>query len=166
MATERQRLIRSLFDEYVEMYTSRDDRLTSRFSDNFSGYAGSSDQLIPDKEAWIRITRRDFAQIPGRIRFEMLNLALQDLAADVVVATAFFHIHLPDPESILSRETARLVLIFRHEESEWKIAHSGISIPYGLAHDVEIYPMSRLEERQHEHDRSLHQHHRLLCRHQ
>ena len=155
MATERQRLIHSLFEEYVEMYTSRDDRLTSRFSDNFSGYAGSSDQLITDKEEWIRITRRDFSQVPGRIRFEMLDLALQDLAEDVVVVTAFFHIHLPEPEFILSRETARLVLIFRHEESEWKIAHSGISIPYGLAHDAEIYPMSRLEERQLELERMI-----------
>lgn len=155
MATERQRLIHSLFEEYVEMYTSRDDRLTSRFSDNFSGYAGSSDQLVTDKEEWIRITRRDFSQVPGRIRFEMLDLALQDLAKDVVVATAFFHIHLPEPEFILSRETARLVLIFRHEESEWKIAHSGISIPYGLAHDAEIYPMSRLEERQLELERMI-----------
>ena len=150
MASERQQMIRALFEEYIEMYSSRDDRLTARFSDNFSGYAGSSDQLVTDKAEWIRITRRDFAQIPGRIRIEMLDLALQDLSEDVVVATAFFHIHLPEPEPILSRETARLVLIFRLEESEWKIAHSGISIPYGLAHDTEIYPMTRLEERQHE----------------
>ena len=150
MTSERQPLIRALFDEYVEMYSSRDDRLTARFSDNFSGYAGSSDQLITDKAEWIRITPRDFAQIPGRIRLEMLDLSLQDLSEDIVVVTAFFHIHLPQPEPILSRETARLVLIFRQEESEWKIAHSGISIPYGLAHDTEIYPMTRLEERQHE----------------
>ena len=150
MASERQQLIRALFEEYIEMYASRDARLTTRFSDNFSGYAGSSDQLVTDKAEWIRITRRDFAQIPGRIRIEMLDLALQDLSEDVVVVTAFFHIHLPQPEPILSRETARLVLIFRQEESEWKISHSGISIPYGLAHDTEIYPMTRLEERQHE----------------
>ena len=150
MASERQQLIRALFEEYIEMYASRDERLTTRFSDNFSGYAGSSDQLVTDKAEWIRITRRDFAQIPGRIRIEMLDLALQDLSEDVVVVTAFFHIHLPQPEPILSRETARLVLIFRQEESEWKISHSGISIPYGLAHDTEIYPMTRLEERQHE----------------
>ena len=150
MTSERQPLIRALFDEYVEMYSSRDDRLTARFSDNFSGYAGSSDQLITDKAEWIRITRRDFAQIPGRIRLEMLDLSLQDLSEDIVVVTAFFHIHLPQPEPILSRETARLVLIFRREESEWKITHSGISIPYGIAHDTEIYPMTRLEERQHE----------------
>ena len=150
MASERQQLIRALFEEYIEMYASRDERLTTRFSDNFSGYAGSSDQLVTDKAEWIRITRRDFAQIPGRIRIEMLDLALQDLSEDVVVVTAFFHIHLPQPEPILSRETARLVLIFRQEESAWKISHSGISIPYGLAHDTEIYPMTRLEERQHE----------------
>ncbi|MDX2480800.1 MAG: diguanylate cyclase [Desulfuromusa sp.] len=147
MPTDRQHLIRSLFEDYIEMYASRDDRLTSHFSDNFSGYAGSSDVLITDKAEWIRITRQDFAQIPERIGIEMLDLSLQDLAEDVVAVTAFFHIHLPTPEHILANETARLVLIFRHEKSAWKIVHSGISVPYGLAHDDEIYPMDRLEKR-------------------
>ncbi|MGL4204532.1 MAG: nuclear transport factor 2 family protein, partial [Aeromonadaceae bacterium] len=98
MASERKQLIRSLFDEYVEMYSSRDDQLTTRFSDHFSGYAGSSDVLVTDKEEWIRITRRDFAQTPDRIHLEILDIALQDLATDVVAVTAFFHIHLPEPE--------------------------------------------------------------------
>ncbi|MBW2186371.1 MAG: diguanylate cyclase [Deltaproteobacteria bacterium] len=147
MRAERHQLICSLFEEYIEMYASRDDRLTSRFSDNFSGYAGSSDVLITDKAEWIRITRQDFTQIPERIDIEMLDLSLQDLADDVVAVTAFFHIHLPPPEGILSNETARLVLVFRQESTAWKIVHSGISIPYGLAHDDEIYPMSRLEKR-------------------
>lgn len=147
MRLERHQLIRSLFDEYIDMYTSRDDRLTSRFSDNFSGYAGSSDVLVTSKEEWVRVTRQDFAQIPGQIHIELLNLSLQDLAEDIVAVTAFFHIHLPIPEHILSRETARLVLIFRHEHNDWKIVHSGISIPYGLANDGEIYPISRLEKR-------------------
>ncbi len=133
MRAERQQLIQSLFDEYIEMYASRDNRLISRFSDNFSGYAGSSDVLITDKNEWIRITKDDFAQVPERLHIEMLNLSLQDLAEDIVVATAFFHIHLPIPDAILSRETARLVLMFRRESEEWKIVHSGISIPYGLA---------------------------------
>jgi len=147
MRLERQKLIRSLFDEYIEMYSSRDDRLTSRFSDNFSGYAGSSDVLVTSKDEWIRITRQDFKQIPGKIHIEILDLSLQDLAEDIVAIVAFFHINLPLPEHILSRETARLVLIFRHENNDWKIVHSGISIPYSLANDGEIYPMSRLEKR-------------------
>jgi hypothetical protein len=109
---ERERLIRSLFEDYIEMYASRDERLTTRFSTNFSGYAGSSDILVTDRDEWIRITRLDFAQVPERIRIEMLALSLQDLADDVVAVTAFFHIHLPIPEHILARETARLVLIF------------------------------------------------------
>ncbi len=150
MTTEREQLIRSLFDEYIELYSSRDDRLTTRFSDNFSGFAGSSDVLVTDRDEWIRITRRDFAQIPGRIRLETLDVTLQDLAADVVAVTAFFHIHLPKSEPILSRRTARLVLIFRHEAMAWKIAHSSISIPYSAARESEIYPMTSLEERQHE----------------
>ncbi|MCB2382827.1 diguanylate cyclase [Shewanella sp. SR1] len=147
MRPDRQQLIRSLFDEYIEMYSSRDDRLTHRFSENFSGYAGSSDQLVTDREEWVRITRQDFAQVPERIHIEMLALSLQDLADNLVVVTAFFHIHLPIPNPMLSRETARLVLIFRLEHKDWMIAHSGISIPYGLAHKGEIYPIARLEER-------------------
>ncbi len=146
----RQQLIRSLFDEYIEMYAARDDRLTTRFSENFSGYAGSSDQLVKDREEWIRVTRNDFAQVPGRIDIEMQDLFLQDLSEDVVAVTAFFHIHLPDHDPILARETARLVLVFRQESQEWKIAHSGISIPYGLAREGEVYPMTRLRQRNHD----------------
>ena len=81
--------MRSLFDEYITMYASRDDRLTTRFSDNFSGYAGSSDILVTDKAEWIRITRLDFAQVPKPLRIEMLDLSLQDLADDILVITAF-----------------------------------------------------------------------------
>jgi diguanylate cyclase (GGDEF)-like protein len=147
---ERERLIRSLFEDYIEMYASRDERLTTRFSRNFSGYAGSSDILVTDRDEWIRITRLDFVQVPERIRIEMLALSLQDLADDVVAVTAFFHIHLPIPEHILARETARLVLIFRLEGDDWMIAHSGISIPFGLAADGEIYPMANLRERNRE----------------
>ena len=150
MQPERERLIRSLFDEYIEMYAARDDRLTTRFSQNFSGYAGSSDQLVTDRETWIKITRLDFAQVPERIGIEMLDLALQDFSTDVVGVTAFFHIHLPVPEHILARETARLVLVFRREGDDWMIAHSGISIPFGLAGQGEVYPMTRLQDRNRE----------------
>jgi signal transduction histidine kinase len=150
MQSERQRLIRGLFDEYIEMYASRDDCLTKRFSKNFSGYAGSSDQLVKDREEWIKVTRLDFAQVPERIRIEMLDVSLQDLCDDVVAVTASFHIHLPVPNPILARETARLVLVFRRESSDWMIAHSGISIPFGLAGEGEIYPMTRLQERNRE----------------
>lgn len=146
MHQDRQRKIRELFDEYIEMYAARDDRLTERFSQNFSGYPGSGSQLIHDREEWIRITRQDFSQVPGRIRMEMLDLALQDLSEDVVVTTAFFHIHLPSGGHQLSREVARLVLIFRLEGAEWMIVHSGISIPYQSAQDGEVYPLKSLQE--------------------
>lgn len=146
MHQDRQRKIRELFDEYIEMYAARDDRLTERFSQNFSGYPGSGSQLIHDREEWIRITRQDFSQVPGRIRIEMLDIALQDLSEDVVVTTAFFHIHLPSGGHQLSREVARLVLIFRLEGAEWMIVHSGISIPYQSAQDGEVYPLKSLQE--------------------
>ncbi|MDD2558818.1 MAG: diguanylate cyclase [Desulfuromonadaceae bacterium] len=144
---DRHALIRSLFDEYIEMYASRDDRLTARFSENFSGYAGSSDVLIKDKDEWIKVTRLDFAQVTGRIRIEMQDLFLQDISANIVAVTAFFHIQLPFPEHILSKETARLVLIFRLEGEDWMIVHSGISVPFCLAQDGEVYPMIRLQNR-------------------
>jgi diguanylate cyclase (GGDEF)-like protein/PAS domain S-box-containing protein len=147
MQSDRQAKIRALFEDYIEMYASRDARLTAHFSENFSGYAGSSDALIKDRDAWVAITRQDFEQVKGRIRIEMLDLCLQDLSEDVVVATAFFHIHLPMHEAILSREVARLVLIFRQEGPAWKIVHSGISVPYHQAAQGEVYPLANLQER-------------------
>ncbi len=146
MHPDRQRKIRELFDEYIEMYATRDDRLTERFSENFSGYPGSGKVLIKDREEWIRITRQDFSQVPGRIRIEMIDLALQDLSDGVVMVTAFFHIHLPSDGQLLSREVARLVLVFRQEGAEWMIVHSGISIPYRSAQDGEVYPLKSLQE--------------------
>jgi diguanylate cyclase (GGDEF)-like protein/PAS domain S-box-containing protein len=144
---DREVLIRSLFAEYIEMYAARDDRLTDHFSDNFSGYTGGGDFLVTSRDEWIKVTRQDFAQVPGRIDIEMLDLSLQDISPDVVVATAFFHIHLPLPDQVLSKEVARLVLVFRREGSAWKIAHSGISIPYYLVRDGEVYPLQGLQER-------------------
>ena len=144
---DRQTLIRALFDDYMKMYATRDARLTERFSENFSGYAGGGHRLIKDRDEWARITRQDFAQVHGHLRIEMLDLALQDLCADVVVATAFFHIHLSLSDLLLSRETARLVLIFRREGDDWKIAHSGISIPFHLVEGDEVYPLRGLRRR-------------------
>lgn len=144
--SDRERLIRSLLDDYIEMYAGRDDRLTTRFSDNFSGHTGGGDFLVKDRQAWVNITRQDFAQVPGQIRIEMLDVSMQDISHDVVVTTAFFHIHLPIPDHILSSEVARLVLIFRLEGTDWKIVHSGISIPYPLVRDGEVYPMEGLRE--------------------
>ena len=141
---DRERIIRELFDAYIEMYAARDDGLTGCFSENFSGYTGGGDFLVKDRLTWEKITRQDFAQVPGRVRIEMLDLSLQDLSEDVVLVTAFFHIHLPIPDHVLSAEVARLALVFRLEGLDWKIVHSGISIPYHLVQDGEVYPMRGL----------------------
>ena len=151
MSPERQRLIRLLFDEYIEMYAARDERLVTRFSDSFSGFAGSSDQLIKSRSEWIDVTLQDFAQVPGRIGIDVVDLFPQELSDDVVAVTAFFHIHLPIPDALFARETARLVLVFRHEGDDWKIAHSSVSIPFGVARQGEVYPVDRLAE----HNREL-----------
>lgn len=147
---DRQQLIRGLFDEYIEMYAGRDDNLTGHFSENFTGFTGGGDFLVKDREAWVKITRQDFSQVPGRIRIEMLDLSLQDISDDVVITTAFFHIHLPLNDAILSKETARLVLVFRREGEDWKIVSSTISIPYHLVREGEVYPICNLHERNRE----------------
>jgi len=147
MNADDYQIIRQLFDDYLRMYASRDDRLTSHFSEDFSGITGSGDFLVKDREEWVAITRQDFAQVKEPIRIELKDLVLQSLADTIAVATSSFIIHLPFKDHVLSRKTARLVLIFRKEPAGWKISHSSISIPFGLAHDGEVYPMKDLEER-------------------
>lgn len=146
MHPDRQRKIRELFNEYIEMYAARDERLTERFSQNFTGYPGSGSQLIHDREEWIRITRQDFAQVPGRIRIEMLDIALQDLADSVVVAAAFFHIHLPSGGDYFSTKVVRLTLVFRREGDDWMIVHCSYSVPYHSTQDGEVFPLHSLQE--------------------
>ena len=146
MHPDRQRKIRELFNEYIEMYAARDERLTERFSQNFTGYPGSGSQLIHDREEWIRITRQDFAQVPGRIRIEMLDIALQDLADSVVVATAFFHIPLPSGGDYFSTKVVRLTLVFRREGDDWMIVHCSYSVPYHSTQDGEVFPLHSLQE--------------------
>ena len=146
MHPDRQRKIRELFNEYIEMYAARDERLTERFGQNFTGYPGSGSQLIHDREEWIRITRQDFAQVPGRIRIEMLDIALQDLADSVVVATAFFHIHLPSGGDYFSTKVVRLTLVFRREGDDWMIVHCSYSVPYHSTQDGEVFPLHSLQE--------------------
>ncbi len=141
------KIIRELFDDYLRMYSSRDDRLTTCFSEDFSGFTGGGDFLVKDREEWVAITRQDFAQVKDPIRIELKDLAIQSLADTIAVATGFFTIHLPIEDHILSRETARLVLIFRKESTGWKISHSSISIPYYLVREGEVYPLKELVDR-------------------
>jgi len=141
--------LRQLLDDYLQMYASRDERLTKFFSEDFSGFTGGGNFLVKDLQAWIAITRQDFAQVKDSIRIELKDTAIQSLTDSIAVATAFFTIHLPIKDHILSRETARLVLIFRKESAGWKICHSSISIPYQLVRKGEVYPLKELTDRTH-----------------
>ena len=142
-----QQAIRQLLDDYLRMYATRDERLITSFSEDFSGFTGGGDFLVKDREAWVAITRQDFAQVRDHIRLELKDVALQSLSATVAVATSFFTIHLPIKDHVLSRETARLVLVFRKEQEAWRITHSSISIPYRLVQEGEVYPLQELERR-------------------
>jgi diguanylate cyclase (GGDEF)-like protein/PAS domain S-box-containing protein len=139
--------IQQLFQDYLRTYSSRDDQLTTEFSENFSGFTGGGDFLVKDRERWVAITRQDFAQIKDPIRIELKDMSIQSLAGTIAVATGFFNIHLPIKDHILSHEMARLVLIFRKEAAGWKICHSSISIPYHLVSAGEIYPLKQLTDR-------------------
>ena len=139
--------IRQLFDDYIRMYSSRDDLLTTHFSEDFSGITGSGDYLVKDREAWIAITRQDFAQVKDPINIELKDLSIQLLAETIAVATSTITIHLPIEEHVLSRKIVRLVLIFRNEPAGWKISHCSYSVSFGVAGEDEIYPLKDLEER-------------------
>ncbi|MBJ6723245.1 ATP-binding protein [Geomesophilobacter sediminis] len=139
--------IRQLFDDYQRMYGARDDQLTTLFSENFSGFTGGGDHLVKDREEWVAITRKDFAQVKDPLRIELKDLAIQSLSDTIAVVTAFSTLHLPIEEHILSRTVARLVLIFRKESSGWKICHSSVSLPDGMARAGEVYPLQELTER-------------------
>ncbi len=139
--------IRRLLDDYLRMYANRDDSLTGRFSANFSGFTGGGAFLVKDLAEWVAITRQDFAQVKEPLRLELKDVCLQPLTDDVAIATSFFTIHLPIEDHVLSRETARLVLVFRKEAAGWRIVHSSISIPYGLVQEGEVYPLKKLVER-------------------
>ena len=147
MDSETYEQIKNLFDDYIEMYSSRNDLLTSKFSPDFSGFAGGGDVLVTDREEWIAVTRHDFSQVKEHLHIDIKDLSIQSLTEDVAIATSFFTIRLPIEDDYFSRETVRLVLIFHKREGEWKIAHSSISIPYGLVGKGEIYPLKALEEK-------------------
>jgi len=142
-----QQTIRALLDDYLRMYATRDDRLTGAFSEDFSGFTGGGDFLVKERGAWVDITRQDFAQVRDPLRLELKDVALQSLSETVAVATSFFVIHLPIKDHVLSRETARLVLVFRKEAEAWRISHSSISIPYHLVREGEVYPLQELHAR-------------------
>lgn len=143
---ERQRRIRELFDEYIEMYATRDHRLTTRFSQSFTGFTGSWGRLIQDHDEWARITLQDFEQVPGPIRLEVIEVSLQDLCDDVVSVAATLHIHLPHDADLLAREVARLMLVFRLEGAAWMITHCSYSVPYQQAGNDEVFPLNSLQE--------------------
>jgi len=49
MDSHDQQTIRELFDEYVRLYSNRDDQLTEHFSEDFSGFTGGGDFLVKDR---------------------------------------------------------------------------------------------------------------------
>lgn len=124
--------VRALFDQYIKLYTARDERLADLFSDNFRGYTLSGSQLVADKNTWVSIIHQEFMEVTDRLQVDMRDVSLQDLGEQLIAVHAFFNLKLPFTDQVISRETIRLVLIFRQEDQDWKIVYSGTSIPYHL----------------------------------
>lgn len=57
--------IRALFDEYIELYASRDDRLTALFSEDFSGYTAGGRIMVTDRDQWVKVILQDFFRSTG-----------------------------------------------------------------------------------------------------
>ena len=146
MPQEREGKIRALFDEYIQMYALRDERLTTRFSQSFTGFTGSWGRLIQDRDEWIRITRQDFEQVPGPIRMEVADVSMQDLCDEVVSVAATLRIHLPHNAELFASRMTRLMLVFRLEAGAWMITHCSYSVPFQSASDDEVYPLKSLQE--------------------
>lgn len=146
MKPDRQQTIRALFDEYIGMYATRDDRLTRRFSKNFTGLTGSWERLVQDQAEWVGISRQDFEQVPGPIRIDVIDTSLQDLSEDVVSVAATLHIHLPNEASVLASQVTRLFLVFRQEDGVWMITHCSYSVPYHRTTLDEVYPLKSVME--------------------
>ncbi|MGE5402159.1 MAG: nuclear transport factor 2 family protein, partial [Ignavibacteriales bacterium] len=94
--------VQQLFENYLKMYATRDDSLTTHFSENFSGFTGGGDFLVKDKKEWVAITRQDFAQVKAPLHIELKDLSVQSLSDTIAVTTGFFTIHLPFKDHILS----------------------------------------------------------------
>jgi len=147
MRPDRQPLIRQLFNDYIALYSTRDERLIGRLSTQFSGYASRSDRLVHTRSEWVAAILQDFALVPQHMQIEVLDLCLQDLAEDVVSATALVHVRGPDAGETPAGQVpvARLVLVFRLEGAEWKIVHSGTSVPSGPLPQGSSAAMVRLQ---------------------
>ncbi len=147
MRPDRQPLIRQLFDDYIALYSTRDERLIARLSTQFSGYASRSDRLVHTRSEWVAAILQDFALVPQHMRIEVLDLCLQDLAEDVVSATALVQVRGPDAGETPAGQVplARLVLVFRQEGAEWKIVHSGTSVPSGPTRQGDATALVRLQ---------------------
>jgi len=108
MDTNDHKNIRQMFDDYLRMYASRDDRLTDLFSEDFSGFTGGGDFPVKERQAWVAITRQDFAQVtdPLRMTLKISRSSRFPMASRSPPASS---LSTCLSKTILSRETARQV---------------------------------------------------------
>jgi len=112
--------IRQLFDDYLRMYSSRDDQLINFFSADFSGFTGGGDFLVKDRKAWVEITRQDFAQVKDPLRIELLDLSIQSLSDVVAVATKSATVVFPFPIIWFVMVKSILYINWRRVIAFWK----------------------------------------------
>ncbi|MDY0206763.1 MAG: diguanylate cyclase [Pseudomonas sp.] len=138
MNSNDKNVIRFLFDDYLRIYASGDCYCIENFSEDFSGFSSSNDLLAKNREEWLAVPRQYFAQTQEPLRIELKDFVIRSLTETVAVTTSLLTIYRQTKEDSPSPETIRLVLIFRHEPSGWKITHSSISTPYKPAKDCVV----------------------------
>jgi diguanylate cyclase (GGDEF)-like protein len=146
MSTERQRFVRLLLDEYIALYTAKDVRLLDRFSENFSGLVESSERPVASRE-WTEALQQQFLSAPAQVHIQVNDFFAQELADDVLLASALLHLSMAESAMHHPPAVARLVLVFRLEQGDWKIVHSSSSVPFVPAPPPEALPSQRQTQR-------------------
>ena len=163
MKPSRLSLIRKLFRTYLQRYALRDPCIFDCYSEAFCGYTGGGRLLVGSKAEWEGITRLDFGQVAKGIRVEVVDILPRDLSETVVLATGLIHIHLPVPEPVFSREPIRMSIVFVREDDDWKVVHSGSSVPDQLVQEGEVLPLKGLYGKSQELSRLLEERTRALA---
>lgn len=144
MTANDKHAIRTLFDDYLRMYTTQDGYHTELFSDDFSGFGCADNALVKSREDWLATSQQNLSRLKEPLRIKLNDVLIQSLADRVAVVTGLLTVYLPAQGPALSPKAVRLVLVCRRESSDWKISHSSASIPCDLVKDSEVYSAQEL----------------------
>lgn len=145
MSVERQQLIHQLFGDCINMYSLRDDRFCTMFSENFSGCVEGCDLPVRDAREWALRAWQDVATMSGHIACEVQSVSSQDVSESVFVVTALIGLHSAGSPAV--DRSVRNVLVWLCEDGDWKIVHGSTSVVCPRASGQQVAPARNLYER-------------------